>query len=126
MCAGILLITSSGRLQSSLKIIFRSLYPSIPIEQTGDFTSARVCMADHNPYLVIVDADLLEDFGWKYWYAMMQEFPMHEYFFLIHNIRQSDLARWMGAPSLVVDGMTGVNLANSLAPFFEISYSESQ
>jgi hypothetical protein len=114
---GVILFAHAGRLPASLRVLLRSLFPGVHIEQS-DCTSALLeKLTARQPCLVLMDADLLLINDFPFWSSIFQKYPRHTYFLLTHHSQQNEQLQTAGLPTLSWDGMTAASLAENVRSF---------
>lgn len=116
---GVILFACPGRMPASLRVLLKSLFPLMQIKQTETLSVVKGLLAVEQSWLVLIDADLLENEGWNFLNGIMQEYPRHRFLFLAHHARQKDQVLLAGLPTLLLEGMTGESLAEAIGPFFQ-------
>jgi DNA-binding NarL/FixJ family response regulator len=114
---GVLLIAQPGRMRASLRVLLRSLYPFIQIDQTDDVSTVIILLAAERPLLVLIDADLPNNEGWRIGEEIRQRWPQHLSMLLAHHTYQTDRARIAGLDAIFVEGMTAASLSDAIGVF---------
>jgi DNA-binding NarL/FixJ family response regulator len=115
--SGIVLVAQPGRMRASLWVLLKSLYPRILIEQTENAATALVRLAVDQPWLVLVDADLPDDEGWRLGTELRLSVPGHQPLMLVHTVSQNDRARQAGLDAIFLEGMTSESLSKGVGVY---------
>jgi DNA-binding NarL/FixJ family response regulator len=118
--SGVLLIAQPGRMRASLRVLLRSLYPLIQIDQTDDVSSVKMLLAADRPLLVLIDADLPDDEGWRIGDEIKQMGSQHTSILLAHHSSQADRARMAGVDVIFLEGMTATSLSDAIGVFGKV------
>lgn len=112
--SGILLVASQGRLLSSLRVLLKSRYPQVDIEQTEDRACIQQMLSLGHPRLMMIDAALLHRTGWS-WIKDIREGHLDQpMLILTHQPGDVDQARKDGCATLALEGMTCSTLVSAI------------
>jgi hypothetical protein len=114
----VILFAHPGRLPTGLRVLLRSIFPNVQIEQTESFLTLLALLAMDQPWLVLIDVDLLANEDWDFWESIKKKYSWHQYLFLAHYTYQYDRILLVGLPALLWEGMTVSSLTTAIAPFF--------
>lgn len=104
--SGILLVASQGRLLSSLRVLLKSRYPLVDIEQTEDRACIQRMLSASHPRLMMIDAALLSRIGWS-WVKEIKDGNLEQpMLILTHQPSDVDMARSDGCATLALEGLT--------------------
>ena len=112
-----IVVAQPGRMLASFRVLFKSLFPSIPVEQLEDAAVVMQRLTVEQPLLVLLDADLPADAGWRLGDAIRRCCPQHHAVILAHTYQQNDRARAAGIDALLLEGMTAETLAGAMDGF---------
>jgi hypothetical protein len=109
--SGILLIAPQGRLFSSLRVLLRSQYPLIDIEQTEDRKAVSGILAAGHPRLLMIDSSLLhcDDRSWVEEIRLANQDRA-----MVVLTHQPEDAPMDGCTNLPLEGLTSTALAGAI------------
>jgi hypothetical protein len=119
LLSGILIAAPPGRMLSSLRVLLRSCFPQLPIEQLGDEPSALILPTFGQPRLVLIDADLPGEEGWRLGVEVRDCWPRHHALILAHDLRQTERAHATGLDVLPLDWLTADQLLAVVQHFWK-------
>ena len=111
--SAVILVAQVGRMPSSFRVLFKSVYPHLPIEQVDEISSLMTRMAAGAARLVLIDADLPDGAAWRLGETLQLALP-HSAVILAHTVQQGEQARAAGLAALLLEGMTGANLTQAM------------
>lgn len=107
-----------GRMLASLRVLLASLYLRIQIDQTESISALKQSLVRRQPSLVLVDADLLDQEGWQLGNEVeWGELQQHHLIVLAHSVNQVDQAHEADLETLLLQGMTAVELSDALGVY---------
>lgn len=115
--SGILLYASQGRLLSSLRVLLKSRYPQMEIEQSEDQGVIAQILSQGHPRLLILDSSLLAITGWGWVNEIKQAHHDQSVLILTHRPEENHLAQKDGCPTLALEGLTCSTLAGAVDGF---------
>jgi hypothetical protein len=118
--SGIVLVAQPGRMLTSLRVMLKSYFPKIELVQIDDLDTLMWLPVIDRPLLVLIDADLPEDEGWRIGDEILQNCPQHHAVILIHTQQQKQRAYAAGLDSLPLEGMSAANLSDVLRIFWTV------
>jgi DNA-binding NarL/FixJ family response regulator len=116
--SGVILIVQPGRTRASLQVLLKSIFPNLPIEQTEHIARLMRLLAVASPLLLLIDADLPDDEGWRIGADIQQKCSQHQCVLLAHHAFQMDQACMAGLEALLLEGMTAASLAEALRVYY--------
>lgn len=117
--SGILIFAQPGRIFISLRVLLKSLYPLIQIVQVQDVLVGMQLLSAGLQMLVLIDANLPEDEGWRIGAEIRQNYPRRHTVMLAHDSHQFDRARGAGLEAIPLEGMTAASLADAFYDFLK-------
>ena len=111
---GVILFTCPGRMPSSLRVLLKSLFPQVQIEQTETISALMALLAAEQPWLVLVDAALPEEQAWLAVEKIKHPFERHRCVILAHSSIQQKQAQSAGAQAVLLDGFTADDLRTAM------------
>jgi DNA-binding NarL/FixJ family response regulator len=118
--SGILIVALPGRLLTSLRVLLRSDFPGIPIEQIEDAQNLSQALQCSPRLLVLIDANLPADEAWRTGGEIRDSYPRHRVVILTHNLRQGERSSAAGLDVIPLEGMTANFLGNAFQEFFPL------
>jgi DNA-binding NarL/FixJ family response regulator len=115
--SGMIIVAQPGRMLASFRVLVKSLFPTLSIEQTEDVSAVIPRLAGAQPQLVLIDADLPGDACWRLGEAIRKDHPRHHALILMHSARQCDRAGATGLDALLLEGMTAARLSAAMGVF---------
>ena len=115
--SGILILALPGRMLISLRVLLKSLFPLVPVEQVEEAPLAVQRMGMGRKLLVLVDADLPGEEGWRVGAEIQHNWPGQHAVMLVHDGHQCERARTAGLDALPLEGMTAATLADAFYDF---------
>jgi DNA-binding response OmpR family regulator len=112
--SGILLVASQGRLLSSLRVLLKSRYPLVDIEQTEDRALIQRILSVGRPRLMMIDAALLSQSGWSWIKEIREGYLEQPMLILTHQPSDVDRARSDGCAALALEGLTCSTLERAI------------
>jgi DNA-binding NarL/FixJ family response regulator len=111
---GVILFAYPGRMPDSLRVLLRSLFPRVQIEQTDSFSALIDLLTAEQPWLVLVDAALPADQAWLAVEEIKICFTRHRCVVLAHSSNQFIQAQNAGAQSVMLDGFNADDLMQAV------------
>jgi DNA-binding NarL/FixJ family response regulator len=118
--SGIVIVAQPGRLLTSLRVLLRSDFPDIPIEQIEDPHTLDQALQCCPRLLVLIDANLPAEEAWRIGGEIRDRHPRHHVVILTHTLRQCDQSSAAGLDALPLEGMTANFLGNAIQDFFPL------
>jgi hypothetical protein len=118
--SGIVIFAQPGRLLTSLRVLLRSDFPDIPIEQIEEPHNLAQALQCSPRLLVLIDANLPEDEAWRTGGEIRDCYPHHRVVILTHTLRQGEQSSTAGLDVLPLEGMTANFLGNAIQNFFPL------
>lgn len=110
----IVLIAQPCRMRASLPVLLKSLFPTILIDFCEDHHDLEQLLSTRRFSLILIDADLPDDQGWKMAEKFTRLIPERQVLLLVHLPSQVDRALSMGVNSLLVEGISSQTLSNTI------------
>jgi DNA-binding NarL/FixJ family response regulator len=111
---GVILFARPGRMPAGLRVLLKSLFPLVQIEQTEALSTVRGLLAVEQPCLVLVDAALPEEQAWLLVEEIKHGFTRHHCVILAHSSIQQQQAQSAGAQAVLLDGFTADDLLTAV------------
>jgi DNA-binding NarL/FixJ family response regulator len=111
----VLIIAPPGRLRDGLRVLLRASAQVAHTAQVDDLASGMQWIAQVQPDLVLLDADLLDEQGWQAIRQIRQGWPQCRCVALTHTTRQEQLARASEAAAILSDGFSSKALFDIIA-----------
>jgi DNA-binding NarL/FixJ family response regulator len=106
-----LIVTNAGRLRDSLRVLLKSCFPQILIEEVETGTAAlQLLMGTAQPFLILLDAALPEGQSWQLLEQMGSGHSLSRCLVLSHSLEQQKQAQGAGAEGILLDGFTAESL----------------
>ena len=104
----ILLISESGRLRDSLRVLLKSCSPALPIEEAKTASQACQYLAEHPQALPLIDADLLAvQLG-----QVLNQFETC--LVLAHSLEQQEQAQSQGIRAILLEQFSAATLCAAM------------
>jgi CheY-like chemotaxis protein len=123
--SGMVVVAQPGRMLSSLRVLCKSLFPNVSIEQFEEISSVMQRLAGSQPLLVLIDADLPGEAGWQLGDAIRQSAAQHPVVILAHTAQHSERARAAGLDALPLEGLTAAKLSEVVDVFRRVEQKKS-
>ncbi|MCE1252204.1 MAG: hypothetical protein LWX83_01510 [Anaerolineae bacterium] len=119
--SGVILFAQTGRLSAGLKVLLKSLFPLVQIEQIETVDGLYEILAGDISWLVLIDADFPSELAWIAAERIQQNHNAHYPILLVHQSRQVERAHAAGLQSILLDGMTAASLSETISPYLHVT-----
>jgi DNA-binding NarL/FixJ family response regulator len=115
--SGMIVVAQPGRMLASLRVLCKSLFPNVSIEQFEETSNVMQRLAGSQALLVLIDADLPGEAGWRLGDAIRQSAAQHHAVILAHTAQHNERACAAGLDALALEGLTAAKLGEVMDVF---------